>query len=825
MIIQGARVVNVGRLPKCCQEGEEFVRQSSLTTRIDPDFAQHVRGFLESLAAGRDLAPSPGGALGHLFHAAAAPREAVAVLAERWFCSPRWAIEAERPVVAAPGHPLSAVSVPILNDERVGEAEKWSAILVYHLGQRRPWTALSTNESTFYRYRRAAFAEFVDRCWLEITQRQIPTNRPGPEFDRYIGRQAERAEVLARLSEGSGSVVGIEGAGGAGKTALAQYVVSQCLSAARQWGPVYAEGGVTVPIFDGVVWVANRQGGTSFSAFLDVVARTLDYPGLLGREIADRRSALRELLGRQPILLVVDDVDRADPAVLTFLLDLPTPTHALVTTRHKLPPRVAAIGLNPLETDEALALLRAEGERQAVRSLRFAPDDALRPLADATRRFPLLTVWAAGQLRQGQTIERVHARLDRAEGGVFEEMFAGSVQALSERGWDVLRVLPLFAVSAHRAAIIAAATRSDAEDGIDELLEASLLEATEGLTDRDRRYAVHPIARAFVRRHLPLDDAEDRRATFGAVSHYCRLAETFAGSVRQWASFDRIEVEVDNILAIGEAAARLAVDDGVPDGRDFDRALVGLAHGLRNFFWLRHYWREGLEVFHRARDAARRLGDLRSEGWNTYSLAYLHYELGTAGYREARVRASEAVELLRRAEAPRGVGHAMRLLGRAARERGDFSAAWQLLEQANALLEIHGRGDDVEIVRASQADLLRRQGRLAEAADHYLAVLESGLDDPGTRANVLHNLADVRFRQDQLEVAAELFTQGEHVAQSAGARGLVAECRWGLAQVALRQGDRRARVRLATEAADLFERLGEAEKALAARRAAEELTR
>lgn len=824
MIIQRARVVNVERLPICCQGGGEFVHRDSPTRGIDPGFAQHLRGVLENLAAGRDLTLSPDGALGHLFAAAATPRQAVAVLAERWFGSPRWSVEPERAAAGA-GRAYPAPSAPILNDERVGEVEKWSAILVYQVGQRRPWTSLSTNESTFYRYRRAAFAEFVERCWIEITQHAIPTNRPGPEFDRYVGRRAERAEVLSRLGEGNGSVVGIEGAGGAGKTALAQYVVSQCLAAARQWEPVFAEGGTTVPIFDGVVWVANRQGGTSFSGFLDVVARTLDYPGLLGREVADRRSALRELLGRQPILLVVDDVDRADPAVLTFLLDLPTPTHALVTTRHRLPPRVAAIGLNPLEADEALALLRAEGERQSVSSLGLAPDDALRPLAIATRRFPLLTVWAAGQLRQGQTVERVHARLDRAEGGVFEEMFAGSVQALSHRGRHVLRVLPLFAVSAHRAAIVAAATADDAEDGIDELLEASLLEATEGLIDRDRRYALHPIARAFVRRHLPLSEVEERQATFGAVSHYRGLAETFAGSVRRWASFDRIEVEIDNVLAIGEAAARLAVDGGVPDGRDVDQALVGLAHGLRNFFWLRHYWREGLEVFHRALDAARRLGDLRAEGWNTYSLAYLHYELGTAGYREARVRAGEAVDLLRRAEDPRGVGHAMRLLGRAARERGDFSAAWQLLEQANALLEVHGRGDDLQIVRASQADLLRRQGRLAEAADHYLAVLEAGLDDPGTRANVLHNLADVRFRQDGLDVAEELFTQGERVARSAGARGLVAECRWGLAQVAFRRGDRRARARLASEAADLFERLGETEKVIEARRAAGESSR
>ena len=779
-----------------------------LNAIIDPEFNQTIRSVLEAIAAGREP-PALAGGLGRLWTTREETwREVLMRHVERWF----------GPI---PLPEQSGSGVPPLNDERLNEVDKLAIFLIQHIGHRRPWTALSTNESTFYRYRRAAFAVFAERSWQEITQRAIPTNRPRPEYDRFVGRAAEQAEIVRRLAIGPGSVVAIEGPGGSGKTALAQAVVTLCLQAARNWQPVSLEADVTVPIFDAIVWVANRQGELGLSGLLDVLARTLDYPGLLGRELADRRSAMRELLGRQPVLIVVDDVDRADSAVLSFLFDLPSRTRSLVTTRRKLPPRVVAIAPRPLDVDDALALLRAEGARQSVPRLVGAPDSALRPLADATRRFPLLTVWAAGQLRQGQTVERVQARLALAEGSIFEEMFAGSVQPLSDDARHVLRSLPIFVVPAHRAAITAAAfDAANPEAGLDELLEASLLEATDGLTDDERRYTLHPIARAFVRRHLSLSPEEEFRTVYGAASHYQTLADRFAGSIRQWASFDRIEIEIENVLALSEAVARIAATvDGDLSSSAFDELLVRLAYGLRNFFWLRHYWREGLEFFHRALDAARRLGDGRAEGWNTYSLAYLHYELGTAGYREARGRAAEAVEILRRAGDLRGVGHAMRLLGRAARERGDFDTAWKLLEQADEILVSNGRGDDLAIVHASKADLLRRQGRLDEAAARYIEVLQTDLDDPGTRANVLHNLADVRFRQGNLDVAETLFSQGETVAASAGARGLVAECRWGLAQVARQRNDTRRAAVLATEAADLFERLGETERASEARQA------
>ena len=189
-------------------------------------------------------------------------------------------------------------------------------------------------------------------------------------------------------------------------------------------------------------------------------------------------------------------------------------------------------------------------------------------------------------------------------------------------------------------------------------------------------------------------------------------------------------------MAVVEAGSTQARDrDADPPGEVFDAAILHLAHGLRNVFSLGGAWSEGLVLFHRAIEAARRSADARAEGWNLYRLGVLHYELGTGGYSEAAQRAREAVEILGSAGDMRGRGHALRLLGRATRARGHLADAERLLMEAEALLTQHGHGDDVAIVRASRADLLRLSGRFDSASRVYEDVRHRhlGLRNDGQR--------------------------------------------------------------------------------------------
>ncbi len=772
---------------------------------MEPAFVDAMRDLLSALAAGEEPPLPAGGGLARALRetGATSTRAAVAALVDRWFRAP----------ANGPQDPLE----PLLNRPDVGEPEKLHAMLREHVVDQRRWQDLSSNESTFYRYRRTAVAAFTERLWSEVAERPLLTNRPRPDYARFIGRQHELASVLRLLTEPGGSVAGVEGPGGSGKTALLHAVADACELAARAWQPLPTQGDQSIPLFDAIVWAA-RSEGLDLAYLLEVVARTLDYPGLLSQGLEDRRAAVLDLLARRATLVIADDVDQSEPGVLAFLAELPAPSRALVSARRRLPARVRAVMPAPLAAEEVHELLLTEARRQGAPEVaRVLADEQAAEALRAAARYPLLAGWAVGQLRRGQTLERVRERLAGAEGDVFRRMFDASVTSLSPSARLLLANLLLLPAPADRAALLAAGGPG-ADVALDELLETSLLEVSGAPTDADRRYSLHAITRSFVSAHVEEASDDQRAGVARLAEHYAALAEDLGGGAVNWRRFGRLEADLQNLMAMLEASVLQAHErNGEIPGQSFDRVILKLAHGMRNVFSFGRAWAEGMALFHRAIEAARRLGDTRAEGWNTYRLGVLHYELGTAGYAEAARRGREAADLLGNAGDPRGRGHALRLLGRATRERGKMADAEQMLLEAEALLREHGLGDDVAIAQASRADLLRVDGRLEEAEALYLDVLTRGLDDPATEANVRNDLGEIALQRSDLDAAARYFASAESEAEAAGARLILARSLLGQARAARARGDGDRARRLARAAADQFERLGDSEQSYEAR--------
>lgn len=219
----------------------------------------------------------------------------------------------------------------------------------------------------------------------------IPQNLP-PRGE-FIGREREMEQVRQALSSRSFLVV-IEGIGGIGKTALALEVAHE----------LWEKGA-----YDGVIWTTARDHALDLNDILDTFARTIDYPYIAQLPPEEKPTEAVKLMRSKKCLLLVDNFETIqDETAGEFLLSLPEPSKALITTRHHALGEARTIPLKGMEQSEALALMRAEGQRLGLKSVQRAGDEILLRLYQATGGAPLAIKWAVGQIKQkGQSLDSV----------------------------------------------------------------------------------------------------------------------------------------------------------------------------------------------------------------------------------------------------------------------------------------------------------------------------------------------------------------------------------------------------------------------------------
>jgi hypothetical protein len=198
----------------------------------------------------------------------------------------------------------------------------------------------------------------------------VPSNLP-PRAE-FIGREKEKARVWEALSS-RWPLTCIDGIGGIGKTALALEAAAECLQASK--GEVPANG---MPTFDGFIWTTAKDRELTLNDVLDAIARTLDYPGIAQQPLEEKQESVRKLLQTKPYLLIVDNFETVkDDAVRDFLLLLPEPSKALITSREQKLRQAWAVSLKGLEQKEALTLIRSEGRRLGLASVEKAEERVL----------------------------------------------------------------------------------------------------------------------------------------------------------------------------------------------------------------------------------------------------------------------------------------------------------------------------------------------------------------------------------------------------------------------------------------------------------------
>lgn len=324
---------------------------------------------------------------------------------------------------------------------------------------------------------------------------RVYENLPAPIYSQFVMREQAFAEVLDGLQQRS-AVVLIVGLGGNGKTSLAREVAAHCL---------HDDG--EMQHFDAVVWVSDkdRPGTTNLSIVLDEIARTLDYPGFTQFEHDEKRHEVEQLLRRQRALLIVDNFETiTDGALLSWLLRLPEPSKAIITTREyrrEFRRSCSPVELRGMSEAEASALI--EQRLRILRIEKLAGDlTNLEPLIVATGGNPKAIEITMGLIKhERRSLQQVVDDLYAARSELFDDLFTRAWALLDEAARRVLIASTLFPTSANGDALskVADVQGLSLDRAIERLLDLALLDVQQADLFSQPRYALHPLVRAFAK--------------------------------------------------------------------------------------------------------------------------------------------------------------------------------------------------------------------------------------------------------------------------------------------------------------------------------------
>lgn len=428
---------------------------------------------------------------------------------------------------------------------------------------------------------------------------RIYENLPAPTYSQFVMRQVAFSEVIDGLQQRS-AVVLIVGLGGNGKTSLAHEVAARCLQEDSE-----------IPRFDAVVWVSDKDhpGTTNLSIVLDEIARTLDYPGFTQFAHDEKLYEVGQLLKRQRVLVVVDNFETiTDGALLAWLLRLPEPSKAMITSREY--GREYRRGGWPVELRGMCEDEAREFVSQRLRFLKIemlvSSSNQLEPLLVATSSNPKAIEIALGLVKhESRPLQHVVDDLYAARGDLFGDLFARAWALLDEAARRVLLVMTFFPSSANAEALRATAdVQKFAFDRVvEQLTDLALLDVQKEDINSMPRYALHPLVRAFARVRLMEQQAIEADARERWVTWYMQLIQA---ANTQWyivTILAQLDNEKENIGAVVSWA----------DKHQRYMETMATAGFLGYYYYVRGLWEKSRELSRLRLSYARRVGDRLAE--------------------------------------------------------------------------------------------------------------------------------------------------------------------------------------------------------------------
>ena len=634
-----------------------------------------------------------------------------------------------------------------------------------------------------------------------------PNNLPIPSTE-FVGREQPLQAVVATLLRPGTRLLTLTGPGGTGKTRLALQAASDLLDGFQ----------------DGVYFVPLASV-TDPDLVLSTVAQALDVREAPGRPIV---TALQEFMRHKHLLLILDNFEQvvaAAPAVAELLAAAPR-LKVLVTSRavlrlygeHEFPvPPLALPDRRPVQSADHVTRFEAVrlflSRAQAARPEFTIVDENAADVAEVCLRLdglPLAIELAAARIRAlplRAMLQRMERRLPLLTGGprdlparqrTLRDTIAWSYDLLEPEEQVLFRRLSVFrgftlesaeTVCAGEPPRPGAASVAlpplgiDVLDGVESLVEKSLLRAEEPLGD-EPRYGMLETVREFALERLEAsgEDGAVRRRHVLAVVRLAETAEQAMVGPEETSWLVRLDREHDNV----RAALRWCEAHGHAE------PALRIAVALWWFWGVRGHVREGREHLSRVierfpvKPTSARAGLYARTLIGAGNLASVQGD-----YAAARSLHERSLEIQRELDDPVNLLYALSGLGQIASLQRDFAVATQRLEEALALARDGGDGVAVGYVLHALGNVSYEQGDLTRARIYYqegVALAQDGALYRGMLATT-HAIALVAHEQGANEEARSLATEALFMYQQRGDRRLQALALATLGAIALTSGD------------------------------------
>ncbi len=678
---------------------------------------------------------------------------------------------------------------------------------------------------------------------------------PGPAVPHQVPRDIAdfvgRAGLLAKLQGwlerrpdgvaedapgAAATICAVSGKAGVGKSALALHVAHQA-AASFPDGQLFANlRGARVE------GVPPPNAGEVLGRFL----RALGVAGsALPASVEERAAQYRSRLAGRRVLVVLDDA--GSEAQVRPLLPGSPGCAVLITSRTRLAGLEGArlLHVDVLDTRPALELLgRIAGAERVT-----AEPSAAATIVASCGRLPLAVRIAGARLaaRPHWPLGRLAAYLadehDRLDALAFGDLDVRASLSLSyrelrpeqQRLFRRLGLLDAEEVTASMAAPLLDCSLARAEELLDDLADAQLLDVTSQDLPGQARYRLHDLTRAYARELVLTEEPvhERQAALERALSGCLDLAEhadrrlpvgSLAGDDGAPPNWHPERAEADELTANPLAwleAEQAVLLSAIRQASTPDPAVVGagaggrfaelawrLARALTGYFWLRGCRDDYQRACELALTAARRARNRRGEAWMLAALAWV--AIDRLRLDDAKILAGRARSIHQQAGDRRGEGYASLKLANAHEHGGyldeaatELDRAWELYDE---LGDDHGRA----WVRHAFGRLHYKQGRLLEAAadlQHALTI-SRGAGDLRVEIMALQDLGLVHDGLGEPGHATALLLTSLHLCRECGDKlGEGWACQ-ELGDMRLRQGSWREAASALEQALDIFRQLG-----------------